>query len=749
MYRKPVLKRLNYLALLVIPLLILSLVVSVKQSFATPSQDNTAATWTDTFAASAGSLSASSQAGINTADGAIELTTNNGSGTFVAPFYTSGTASSVVISPLVYGRWNSLNFNVTNTANTEVTVQVYKSDGTTLVPDTDLAGNSTGFSTSPVDLSTIPYSATTGSIILKATLTTSNTSETPRLNDWTVSWTKTNGVSSDPAPALGPWSTVNRNNRNTNQMDGTLAPAYTVAWANMETASSSVLTATGDVVTEKYRADANQPIIVQTLSKATGVAMNSLKLDDNATTELGPSIETATKDSTIYLRRNGPPSDPANTIKLIAIRNGQLLWSRHVNENSGYGGFLNIDNAGDILMKSSHGALSKLTSTGERTWLTSTSFWNWAGPVAVGADNTVYNKASDQRFNVITPLGVETVDVPLGSGGFGPGSPSVDSDGSVYVATGPNGGGCTGTWYLHKFSASGTELWRSLFPKTMATSGTAPTLDGNYIYMRSICTDEIFVYDKDGTLVKTIGPATALAGPNNASGVVVDSAQQFLHPTSNKTASLTKYDGAVPWNYSFADTAYVGYVPGWLPKGDANQWYASWGRGIVAFKPWTLSGFANPDGDYLRGETITFRAISSMLPTDPVTGETNKVQVVLQDGTALPLTYNGQDSSGNSTWSTTYTVPTNTALGTYSATLQATAANTTTSTPVQFAVAAAGSNGTGLSTSFTYNVVAPMPGLPATGQKAKSAPIGLMGTLAIITTGAWLTRRKIIARSLK
>ena len=185
---------------------------SIPAASATPVQNNTIGSWTDTFAATSGSLASSSHANINTASGAVALT-KNGASTFIPPYYSSGSVVSVAITPLVFGHWNQLSFSLTNTGSTSVTIQVYKSDGITLVSNADLPGNSTGFTTSPVDLSTIPYGSTIGSIKLKATLATSNTNYTPRLNDWTVTWATGNGQAADPRPALSTWPLLQHDNR--------------------------------------------------------------------------------------------------------------------------------------------------------------------------------------------------------------------------------------------------------------------------------------------------------------------------------------------------------------------------------------------------------------------------------------------------------------------------------------------------------------------------------------------------------
>ncbi len=89
--------------------------------------------------------------------------------------------------------WGEVTWSTTEPANTDVLLQVYYATTTgaactTIVPDGVLAGNSEGFvaTSSPLDLSGLS-TTTYNMICLKATLT-SQTSQTPTLDDWNISW---------------------------------------------------------------------------------------------------------------------------------------------------------------------------------------------------------------------------------------------------------------------------------------------------------------------------------------------------------------------------------------------------------------------------------------------------------------------------------------------------------------------------------------------------------------------------------
>ncbi len=676
----------------------------LAQVYATPVQDNAVGSWTDTFAATASSLSANSQANINTATGAVELTKSDGSGSFVNPRYLSGTAVSATVSPEIYGKWRQLSFTVTNTSNTSVKVQVYKNDGTTLVPDADLPGNSTGFSSSPVNLSAIPYSATGGELRLKATLSTTNTSETPQLQDWTVTWDKNNGISTDPAPPTGPWPMPNKDNRSTNQMDGTLSASYVPVWANMQVTSPSLVLANGQVASENYQTSSADPISILTLSPADGSIQSSIKIDGSTAAVNRPLLEASTKDNTIYFHRNDTP-DGGTTIKAGAVRNGQLLWSRNVNEYSGYGGFLNLDNDGNVIMKSGHGALTKLNKFGEKLWESAgpnANYWNWGGPVSVGPGNVIYNKGTDAQLQLVNPDGIlKTATIALSAPGAGPGTPSGDTDGSVYTVTAPNGS-CFASSYLRKTASDGTLVWERNIAAAIAIGSTSPVIDDGYIYLNAACSNQIFVYDKQGSLVKSFGDTAAFGSTYNGS-LIVDHSHHVLEVLNEKKLALYGADGSTAWNYSFANSAYQGWIRGWKPIGTADQWYAGWGRGVVSFKPFILAATADKAA-YRPGETVSVEVSTPMPAADPATGEANKLQLVLTDGSKSALTFSSLGSDGNAVWKGSFAVPAAASDGAYSAVIEATAANTQTATVVHFDVPSVGSGNTGISKALEIKI---------------------------------------------
>ena len=109
-------------------------------------------------------------------------------------YVASGTLASPAIAPVTWQRWGVLTFNRdASAAGTALTVDVLNPVGTVLAANV----------ASGTDLNGIPAVATQPSIRLRANLSTSNSANTPRLDDWTVSY-----VTVSAQTAISAWSNV-------------------------------------------------------------------------------------------------------------------------------------------------------------------------------------------------------------------------------------------------------------------------------------------------------------------------------------------------------------------------------------------------------------------------------------------------------------------------------------------------------------------------------------------------------------
>lgn len=149
--------------------LLSSLVISTYYPIAT-------STYLDTFASGANVTNLSNT---SVTSGAIQLL-NSG-----APvgYALSGSAKSVMQSPTYLSAWKTAVATTSLPAGTTIRFHIIDGSGN-LIPDTALAGNAAGFTTT-VNLSGVSTS-TYPSLGLSADLTTSSTTTTPLLQDWSL-----------------------------------------------------------------------------------------------------------------------------------------------------------------------------------------------------------------------------------------------------------------------------------------------------------------------------------------------------------------------------------------------------------------------------------------------------------------------------------------------------------------------------------------------------------------------------------
>jgi len=108
----------------------------------------------------------------------------------IGVYEDSGYAYSLDLSHTYLNKWQEVSWSDTAPLDTSIIYRVYYYDGSSQlvpVPDVDLVNNSTGLSVSPVDISGLDI-ATYPSIKIAAFLNTSDTSKTPELLDWKVSY---------------------------------------------------------------------------------------------------------------------------------------------------------------------------------------------------------------------------------------------------------------------------------------------------------------------------------------------------------------------------------------------------------------------------------------------------------------------------------------------------------------------------------------------------------------------------------
>jgi hypothetical protein len=109
----------------------------------------------------------------------------------VGSYSPLGKVFSTVIDPGTFTSWGAVSFESNTPGSTDLMLHIYDATSSTspvLIPDSELPGNSAGFTGSTINLLALD-STTYPQIILGATLSTSNSSQTPSLGEWKVTYT--------------------------------------------------------------------------------------------------------------------------------------------------------------------------------------------------------------------------------------------------------------------------------------------------------------------------------------------------------------------------------------------------------------------------------------------------------------------------------------------------------------------------------------------------------------------------------
>jgi hypothetical protein len=129
----------------------------------------------------------SAVSGVQVAAGSVDLAG--------PPYASNGFAVSSAIAPTNIVSWGSFNFTDSQPVSTGVSYQILYYNGASWVPvpNQDLGGNSSGFTSSPVDLSGL--SATTyPQLKISGTLTSADVAKTPSILNWQIIWTTNTGA---------------------------------------------------------------------------------------------------------------------------------------------------------------------------------------------------------------------------------------------------------------------------------------------------------------------------------------------------------------------------------------------------------------------------------------------------------------------------------------------------------------------------------------------------------------------------
>jgi len=121
-----------------------------------------------------------SSSGVTVSGGAVRLTVGENGFTSPGSFLTTSFSTSSLVA------WKRLTWATSTPSGTSIAFRVYDSSGTNLIPDSQIPGNSAGLTVSPVSLANVSTS-TYPSLVIGATLSTSNASNTPSVDAYSIS----------------------------------------------------------------------------------------------------------------------------------------------------------------------------------------------------------------------------------------------------------------------------------------------------------------------------------------------------------------------------------------------------------------------------------------------------------------------------------------------------------------------------------------------------------------------------------
>lgn len=743
-------------------LLIASLIfISTFPVFSVQVYDQDGGTYTDDFADAAG-ISSKSNVDVDATSTVLKLTDSGGG--FTPPYNNSGYAITSSIIPISVAKWNHVTFTAINSTSTSVRVQVLSEDDIAF-SDSLLPGNSAGFTSSSIDLTNLPVekiagnnTAKFGRLRLKFILSTTDTAYTPILDGFTLSWTAKQGDLSASPLAGTAWPIADIDKQGTRHSLYYSNPVYpAIRWVSNQGIDYGGATTRGfgNVIYNKTQGGiVSWPTVsdgkLSAINRDTGAVIWQKSFSGNAFSDVNHALS---QDGSLYI------SDIFHDIFLAYdSSDGSLKWTYqfgggHGNQNVAIGDDGTIYTARQD--QSATSTIYAFNPDGSIKWTYATSTPDSSSP----SQSQIVFDSSRLYFGTSNITGGTYLNtgrlyaLNQNNGSLAWSYPTGDIHGSNLVV-GPDG-----TVYAAK-SAS-TEYVKKIY--AINSDGTLKWerdigITTDAYYKLSLRTDNILLAQRASVFPTTSSVVEAVS--------IADGSLLWSQPVESISFGFTPffsdglngfYVGATPayqatssvlyfdanrnqkWSLSYPNPGKdMRFVYGFVLD-ESGRLYGTLldNSGPTSFLyslfPWTLSVSTSPSRP-VEGDTVTFTATTAMQPTNLFIGEVNKMQVVLDNGIKIPLTYDSTASSGDTVWRGTYTVPVGlSSVGTRTFRVEASAAGITTDIPVYFDSPAKFSGNTGIIISGSFTVAAlsriatiiasPVPAPPASPAPAPAGPV--------------------------
>ncbi|MGI5826449.1 MAG: PQQ-binding-like beta-propeller repeat protein [Patescibacteria group bacterium] len=701
---------------------------------AAPVTNDDLGVYTDDFADNTG-VPTRSGANVNTSTGVLQLT--NTSNDFSAPFRESGYVITGKIRPLRVAKWGTVNITGIFPEGTSVKLQVLD-EGNTLYADTYLPSNSTGVSSFPVDISGIsPLTWADGdngekvpSIKFKLLLSTTNPSVTPEIDSFTFTWTLSQGdLSASALDTSSPWY------KNSRYGNSSVYPAF--RWAAEKNTGNSWAPQIFVFNDRLFVTEGWWNGRMYTLDRDTGTVINQMAFHS-------VGISVVSQNGTGYSRSMGD-----DLLTAFDTVNSTIKWV--YNFKGGHGSGVTIGNDGTIFTfwNNSTGRDNILyafapdsTIKWMRTYTlgaegdTSLSISN----LLMGDDGILYYAYYSLNGSTITPNG-ELIALDPNSGdelwtyplGYTNDlRPLLGSNGVIYLGDYDS----TGNRQIKLLainSSDGSLKWSKDFG-VVGDKGfldaLVETADGNITarFINAASKKVVYHLDKDSgeVLWSQTKDYVGDLGTDNRKGYYYSGWQDSGNPLISLPILYyadsnfnTKWQ--IPYFYVPQEDdheIFFTFSPaalderGWVYYGVAEsatdeEWNSVHSKEyaqVFALAPWTLTQKNNAPTYSSAGREIEFTATSSMRETNPLFGGENKVQVVIDNGDKVLLSYDSTDSNGDSVWKGTYTIPQDMPDGEHTYIVEASQAHLQTDIATHFASAPTQSNNTGITIMRSFRV---------------------------------------------
>ncbi|MFH1331903.1 MAG: PQQ-binding-like beta-propeller repeat protein [archaeon] len=707
-------------------LVILAFILASAVAFASLSCDQDLGFCFENYDNSSG-FSSNAAVDVDSSDFTLKLT--NSSGGFGPPYSTTGYVITTTIMPTSVAQWDNITFDADLPEGTNVTIQMLDSDDH-VYTNVYLSGNVPGFSVSPVNISELPVEIELGiypdntkiaRVRINITLSTTNTSVTPVFDNLTFFWVVRQGNLTASPLANTSWSTDDVDKNGTRHTLYYASPVYpAIRWVkDLGTMySGHIVRGTDDFIYLKTSGYFDAvPSNLFCLNRTDGTTVWQKPVSGNSFSDISLSIS---DNGGIYI------SDIFHDILLAyESSDGSLRWTYQF--DSGHGNQKTaIADEGSIYTVRANGVFTiyAFYPNGTVKWTNTTDPPDTisVGQVVFGDDERVYvgtttRSGSDQsgggklyayNFSDGSPLWeYATGDIKLIT-------TIVDSDGVIYTAHSSDNVSMEKVMYA--FYPNGSLKWsRNIGVADDYWVTMSLRSDGIILAERAISngTYKMFieaVNATDGSLLWVTENFTSIYG----SEVFSDGSNGFYFITkgfnyggSTRTNTSILYydsDNNRKWelyqngNYLFS---YVSQDEGGNVYGSYTNMGSIAGT-VFALYPWNMTVSTIPSTTFPSGSVINFTVNTTMQSTNLLNGDSNKVQVVMDSGDKVSLTYNSIDSNNDTVWVGSYILPSNTTTGTHYFTVEANAAGIQTDIPVNFDSSATNSNNTGINLTVDF-----------------------------------------------